>query len=62
MIKFPFQKPFSKIVLLSNRIMTDLLVDLPKFVYHLRKKIEKEKDLIATALVDGRVSKEDYDI
>ncbi len=30
MIKFTFQKPFSKIVLLSNRIMTDLLVDLPK--------------------------------
>ena len=37
-------------------------MDTPKFIYHLRKKIEKEKDLIATALVDGRVSKEDYDI
>ena len=36
-------------------------MDTPKFIYHLRKKIEKEKDLIATALVDGRVSKEDYD-
>tara|TARA_R100000008_G_scaffold23602_1_gene12668 strand:+ start:159 stop:356 length:198 start_codon:yes stop_codon:yes gene_type:complete len=36
-------------------------VDAPKFIYHLRKKIEKEKNLIATALVDGRISKDDYD-
>lgn len=36
-------------------------MDVPKFIYHLRKKIEKEKDLIAVALVDGRITKDDYD-
>ena len=30
MMKFPLKKPFSKMVLLSNRIMSDLLLDLPK--------------------------------
>lgn len=36
-------------------------MDVPKFIHHLRKKIEKEKDLIAVALVDGRITKDDYD-
>ena len=36
-------------------------MDLPKFIHHIKNKIEKEKELISQALVDGRVKKEDYD-
>ena len=36
-------------------------MDLPKFIHYIKNKIEKEKELISQALVDGRVKKEDYD-
>jgi len=36
-------------------------VDVVKFIKFLKTKVEKEREMISTALVDGRITKEDYE-
>ena len=36
-------------------------MDVVKFIKFLKTKVEKERELISDAFVDGRIAKEDYD-
>jgi hypothetical protein len=36
-------------------------VDVVKFIKFLKTKVERERELISDSLVDGRISKEDYE-
>ena len=36
-------------------------MDVVKFIKFLKTKVEKEREMISTALVDGRITKEDYE-
>ena len=36
-------------------------MDVVKFIKFLKTKVERERELISDSLVDGRISKEDYE-
>ena len=36
-------------------------MDVVKFIKYLKTKVERERELISDSLVDGRISKEDYE-